>query len=210
MLRRVVFHSRTRHGHRSAAFIEPCTSVHTCTHFARNNCDKRYTPRYADHRSEHRKALSCESTATSTRLPRWTSRVRVPSPALKLATEAQASVAALLRAGDASRATPGPRAAPPPWVLRTRLRRVRVPKDFPYSRTEIKETPFARIARAIPGCARTHHPPRGAITHDRASYWTSTRTTDTPSRQDCTCQRERVSCPRCEFVPASFVSPPSA
>ena len=151
-----------------------------------------------------------QSRSNARRLPRWTSRVRVPSPALKLATEAQASVAALLRAGDASRATPGPRAAPPPWVLRTRLRRVRVPKDFPYSRTEIKETPFARIARAIPGCARTHHPPRGAITHDRASYWTSTRTTDTPSRQDCTCQRERVSCPRCEFVPASFVSPPSA
>ena len=39
--------------------------------------------------------------------------------------------------------------------------------------------------------------------------WTSTRITDTPSRQDCTCQKERVTCPRCEFIPVSFVSLPS-
>ena len=39
--------------------------------------------------------------------------------------------------------------------------------------------------------------------------WTSTRITDTPSRQDCTCQKERVSCPRCEFIPVSFESLPS-
>ena len=40
--------------------------------------------------------------------------------------------------------------------------------------------------------------------------WTSTRITDTPSRQDCTCQKERVSRPQCEFTPVSFESPPSA
>ncbi len=28
--------------------------------------------------------------------------------------------------------------------------------------------------------------------------WTSTRFVDTPNRQDCPCQKERVSCPRCE------------
>ena len=39
--------------------------------------------------------------------------------------------------------------------------------------------------------------------------WTSTRITDTPSRQDCTCQKERVSCPRFEFIPVSFESLPS-
>ena len=44
---------------------------------------------------------------------------------------------------------------------------------------------------------------------DFHSNWTSTRITDTPSRQDCTCQKERVTCPRCEFIPVSFVSLPS-
>ena len=39
--------------------------------------------------------------------------------------------------------------------------------------------------------------------------WTSTRITDAPSRQDCTCQKERVSSPRSEFIPVSFVSLPS-
>ena len=39
--------------------------------------------------------------------------------------------------------------------------------------------------------------------------WTSTRITDTPSRQDCTFQKERVSSPRCEFIPVSFASLPS-
>ena len=39
--------------------------------------------------------------------------------------------------------------------------------------------------------------------------WTSTRITDTPSRQDCTCQKARGSCPRCAFTPVSFVSLPS-
>ena len=42
------------------------------------------------------------------------------------------------------------------------------------------------------------------------AMWTSTRITDTPSRQDCTCQKERVSCPQCEFIPMSFESLPSA
>ena len=53
---------------------EPCTSVHTCTLFARNNYDKRYTPRYADHRSEHRKALPRTSTAWDPRFNRLLQR----------------------------------------------------------------------------------------------------------------------------------------
>lgn len=43
-----------------------------------------------------------------------------------------------------------------------------------------------------------------------ARDWTSTRFVDTPNRQDCACQKERVSCPRCERIRVSSVSPPSA
>jgi hypothetical protein len=44
----------------------------------------------------------------------------------------------------------------------------------------------------------------------RQSTWTSTRFVDTPDRQDCPCQKERVSCPRCERIRVNSVSPPSA
>jgi hypothetical protein len=40
--------------------------------------------------------------------------------------------------------------------------------------------------------------------------WTSTRIVDTPNRQDCPCQKERVSCPQCERLRVNSVSLPSA
>jgi hypothetical protein len=63
------------------------TPVRNCTEVRRNNWHKRHAAATVKPRWERRQAVFLIARGGPTELPRWMSRVQVPSPALKLATE---------------------------------------------------------------------------------------------------------------------------